>query len=317
MWLASSAIIKLVLVAFLGFSLYRRKYIDDKVLSFLTSFVIKFTVPFLIFSHLTDNADIVLNHSIFIFLAISIVIFFAGYILGLIFSFRKSAEFRKEFISTVSLQNSGYLPMNIAFLLFSSVLREEFLVYIFLYILGFDVIFWSVGSFFIFKKKGEKFRIKSLFTPPIISTALALLLIYTLYARTTFRMPFLIISPLKMVGDTSFVLSMLILGSWLARVRIEGIRKRLFALAEASVLKLILLPLLFLLLTYKLGLLSLLGVFIVLEAAMPSAASLPIIADLRGADNEFISQGVFFTHILSIFTIPAWLYIMKLLGFNF
>jgi len=55
-----------------------------------------------------------------------------------------------------------------------------------------------------------------------------------------------------------------------------------------------------------------------LQAAMPSAVSLPIVADLNGADSEFVSQGVFFTHILSIFTIPLWLGLyLKISELNF
>jgi predicted permease len=52
---------------------------------------------------------------------------------------------------------------------------------------------------------------------------------------------------------------------------------------------------------------SFLGLFIVMQAAMPSAVSLPLLANLRKADSEFISQSVLFTHIISIVTVPLWL----------
>jgi predicted permease len=200
----------------------------------------------------------------------------------------------------VSFQNCGYLPLNIALFLFSAELREEFIIYTFLYILGFDIIMWSVGSFFIFRKQGEGFQAKSLFTPPIISTILALLFVYSGTAKF---IPQIVISPIKMIGDTSFVLSMVILGCWLARVNLEGFYKKLFIILEASFLKLIVLPLIFLLIAIKLDISSLFGFFIVLQASMPSAVSLPIVANLRKADSEFISQGVLFTHIFSIATV--------------
>ena len=58
--------------------------------------------------------------------------------------------------------------------------------------------------------------------------------------------------------------------------------------------------------------------FIVLEAAMPSAASLPLVVNLRGANSEFASQGVFLTHLLCIFTVPIWLGIfLNISGFYF
>ena len=315
MGVVSQAIVKLVLIALVGFYLYKKRFIEEKVLEFLTFFVINFTIPFLIFSHLIKNAKIVLSQTLLGFILLSLAIFFVGYILGYIFSFKRSHKLKKEFISLVSFQNCGYLPMNIAFFLFSPSMRDEFLVYIFLYILGFNIILWSVGSFFIFRKKGEEFKVRSLFTPPIVSTLLALVLIYAHISRW---IPALILSPIRTIGDTSFVLSMIILGCWLAKIRLKGFYQQLFITSEAAFLKLLVVPLIFIIFVVKLKLFSLLGLFIVLQAAMPSAVSLPIVLNLRGADKEFASQGVFFTHILSIITVPLWLGLfLELAGFSF
>jgi len=166
-----------------------------------------------------------------------------------------------------------------------------------------------------FKKKGERFKLKTVFTPPIVSILVTLLLIYTNTARF---IPSVITIPIKMIGEVSFVLSALILGCWLAKAKFSGPPERLFLAAGAGFLKLIILPLLFLGIVVKLEIFSLLGMFIVLQAAMPSAVSLPIIVNLRGADSELVSQGVFLTHALSILTIPLWLGLyLKISGFSF
>ena len=310
----SLAVIRLFLITFLGFYLYKKKSIKKEVLDFLTSFVINFTIPSLIFSHLIENFLPGQRLSLGFFILLSILIFFMGFLLAFIFSFKRKNKFRGEFISLVSFQNGGYLPINLAFFLFSASQREEFLNYIFLYILGYNVIMWSVGSFFIFKKKGESFKFKSIFTSPVISTVLALSFVYTNTARFV---PSLILVPIKMIGDTSFVLSMIILGCWLAQISLSGLYKRLFIIGGASFLKLMALPCIFLLVVVKLKIFSLLGLFIILQAAMPSAVSLPIIASLRKADSEFVSQGVLLTHLLSIFTIPLWLGLyLKFSGFT-
>ncbi len=311
----SLAVIKLSSVAFLGFCLYRKNFIREGSLKFLTFFVINIAFPFLIFSNLIKNSSLVLMHSLGRFVAISLGIFLSGYILGFVASFKRSHEFRGEFISMISFQNGGYLPINIAFFLFPPGIREKFLVFTFLYLLGFNVIMWSIGSSFIFRGNRRKFRLKSLFIPPITSTAISLILIYTGLAKLV---PSLVISPLRMVGETSFVLSAIILGCWLAKVRLKGLLGRLFLIGEAAGLKLIILPLFFFVGVLSFKVFSLLGLFIILQAAMPSAVSLPIVANLNGADIEFVSQGVFFTHILSIFTIPLWLGLyLKVSGVTF
>ncbi|HIE36355.1 MAG TPA: hypothetical protein EYP89_03860, partial [Candidatus Omnitrophica bacterium] len=296
-----------------GFYLYRKRYLKEEVLNFLTFFVINFSIPFLIFSRLVKNASLVLKYPLVLFLSLSVGIFLSGLLLGIIFSLKKNHPFRKEFISCVSFQNCGYLPMNIALFLFSSPLQEEFLVYVFLYILGFNIIIWSVGSFFIFKRKDEDFKIKSIFSPPVISTIFALFLIYP---KIHYLIPNFFLSILEMIGNLSFALSMIILGGWLAKVELKGVYENIFLIIKAAFLKSILLPLISLFFLYYLKVSSLLGLFILLESSMPSAVSLPIVASLRRANTGIVSQIVFFTHIMSIFTIPFWLTIyLRFCGF--
>ena len=315
MGVVSLAVIKLSLVALLGFFLFKKGYIKDETLSFLGFFVINVSVPCLIFAHLITNSKLVISQSLWGFAGLSVVIFSLGYLLGKVSYVGKDKKFKDEFISLVSFQNAGYLPMNIAFFLFSKKIREEFLVYIFLYLLGFNVIMWSLGSFLIFKRKGEIFKLKSILTAPIVSTLFALLIVYT---RIASFVPSLIVSPVKMVGETSFVLSVLILGCWLAKVKLSRLYSRLFMLFEASFLKLVVLPFLFLIFVIKFQIFSLFGLFVILQVAMPSATSLPIIVTLRGADSEFVSQGVFLSNIFSIFTIPLWLGLyLHFSGFTF
>lgn len=304
MQIVSFAVIKLCLIAVFGFILYKKNIVDRRVLDFLTFLVINLAIPFFFFSHLIDNADLVLRQSVLAFLSLSVIIFFAGYGLGILSSFKKGS-IKREFISIVSFQNSGYLPMNIALFLFTPAVREAFLVYVILYLLGYNILIWSVGSFLIFREKGEKLSKQSLFTPPILATIIALVFLYSgLYKFV----PELILCPVRMIGNISFVFSMIILGCWLAMIDRKGILAKIPVITVASLLKLVIMPLIFFVILRQLKVFSILGLFILMQAAMPSATSLPIVVSLRkGGNAEFISQGVFFSHLLSIFTVPLWL----------
>jgi malate permease and related proteins len=191
-----------------------------------------------------------------------------------------------------------------AYFMFSGKMRESFLIYNFLYLLGFNIILWSIGSFFLFRRKGEKFHFKSILTPPVIGTLIGLCFVYT---RLSDFVPEMIIAPLRMIGDTTFVLSMIILGCWLAKIPFKGILSQWPLLMEVTALKLIAVPLVFIFIVSMSKLYSILELFIILEAAMPSAASLPIVVDMRDADTEFVSRGVLFTHIFSVITVPVWI----------
>ncbi len=303
------AIIKLLLIIFLGFFLYRKKILTQEALKFLTFLVVNITVPFLIFTEIITHLNLENAPPLYKFILLSISIFSLGLFLGIIFS--PFSKFPREFIALVSFQNCGYLPMNLALFLFLSPLRDTFLIYIFLYILGFNILMWSVGSFLIFKKKKEGFKMRSLFTMPVISIIISLLCVYL---KINSFFPDLIISPLALVGKMSFPLSMILLGAWLAKGEKLASKEALLA----SFIKLFLLPLIFFMLILKFKLFSLWGFFVLTQASMPSAASLPIVAQMRGGNSEVVSCGVFLSHILALFTVPIWLSLFsQISGFKF
>ena len=299
-------IFKLLILSGLGFVLCRRKILNEDALKFLTDFLIKISIPCLIFTNLMEQDILNSNPGVLFFILLSIVIFFVGLTIGIIFSLlTKEKLFYRETLALLSFQNCGYLPMNIVYFLFVSPDKEKLLTFIFLYILGFNILMWSVGSFFIFRKEREKFDLKSLLNPPVLSIVISLILKKLLPGLI---IPDILFSPMRMIGQMSFVLSMIVLGAGLSTAGFLGINLRvMFSIISISSLKLILIPFIFILFAAKWNITGILGFFIVLEASMPSAASLPIVARWKKANYGFTSQVVFFTHLFSLVTIPFWI----------
>ena len=71
--------------------------------------------------------------------------------------------------------------------------------------------------------------------------------------------------------------------------------------------KLIILPALGIVLVLKLQLPFLLGFLIVMQLSMPAATSLSVIIRRYNRPDALISQGVFFSHIIGLLTIPLFL----------
>ncbi|MBN2119900.1 MAG: AEC family transporter [Candidatus Omnitrophica bacterium] len=309
-----SIITKLIILAGLGFFLYRKKTLTEAGVNFLTDFLIKICVPCLIFTNLVENPILSSGPSVWIFIILSIVIFLVGLTLGILYTWLvKDKSFSKETIALLAFQNCGYLPMNIVYFLFSSPQKDELLGYIFLYILGFNILMWSVGSFFIFKKKSENFDLKSLLNPPVLAIIIALAVRRIIPAG---MLPEVMLSPMKMIGHMSFALSMLVLGAGLSRAGFSQINNRLLLnTVVISTLKLVAVPFIFIILVANLKIAGLLGLFIILEAAMPSAASLPIVTKWKGADFGYASQIVFFTHVFSLITVPFWIRVFSRIAF--
>jgi malate permease and related proteins len=309
------AIIKLFIIVFLGYCLYFKEVLKDQTLKFLSSFVINFSIPFLFFTTIIGNFVPSEGPGVYRFFILSVLIFGLGLVLGGFSSILVRKDIRREFTGLCAFQNAGYLPMNIALFLFPEPLRSKFLVYIFLYLLGFNVFMWSVGTFALFNRTAKRFNPLSMFTPPVISAILAIIVVYTGLAKF---IPATIVDPLKIVGNMGFPLSMIVLGAWLAKSRGAGMFKNFLPLMQVVIIKLLIIPAIFFYTVKKLEVNSLFGLFVVLQASLPSAVSLTIMGDYHGADNEFISQGIFVTHLVGLVTVPLWLELFRIVsGYNF
>jgi hypothetical protein len=257
----------------------------------------------------------ILNSNVLAFTLFSVMVYILGYLCGPFFCSKGCSGVKRELQGLVAFQNCGYLPLNIAAFLLLGAARDTFMVYIFIYLLGFNVLMWSVGSYLIFKTHNEKFDLKSFFLPPVIGTISALVLV-SLGAAP--YLPRIIIEPMRTIGDTTFALSAIALGGWLASVKLKGISHHFRELAIAALFRLVVVPALFFGIIVFMQWYSLIGLFVILIASMPSAISLPVMVKIKGGNTDFASQGVFFTHVISIFTIPLWLGLfLKVSNFKF
>jgi predicted permease len=187
-------------------------------------------------------------------------------------------------------------------------------IYIFLFLLGFNLVMWSVGvymlrvgktkEFFqedIMRQKGQN-KLGSLFSPPVIAVIFSLVFIF--FNLNKF-FPQVLFKPLRMVGDCTLPLAMFIVGGNLAEIHLSNINKKAIILIVLA--KLIILPLFGLLFITRFNFSELIGLLILLELSMPPATSLSLIIRHYKKQDLLISQGIFFGHIASIITIPLFL----------
>lgn len=302
----NSGIIRILLLAVTGYFLVKMGIFSEQGIKQISRFLIQVCIPCLFFSHLIENFSPSTVPSIGIFLIISLALFLAGLIMGISLAcLSKDKELAKETTALLSFQNSGYLPMNIVFFTLTNPLRDRLLSYIFLYLLGFNILMWSVGSFFIFKNRNDKLKLAGILTPPVIAIILSVLIKY-LFPQA--RIPQVIFEPVRMIGQMSFVLSMIVLGGGLYRISLSKINLRFISRCiSISSLKLILLPLIVILIIIKYKIFGAMGLFLILESSMPSAVSLPIVVEEKNRDYSFTSQMVFLSHLFSCVTIPFWI----------
>lgn len=111
--------------------------------------------------------------------------------------------------------------------------------------------------------------------------------------------------PVKMFGDCALPMAVLVVGGNLAMIDIFTANKKEISLAVLG--KLVVFPVLALLFVLFFNIPRFIGFLIVLEAAVPSANSLSVIARHHGINDTLINQGVFFTNVFSVITLPVFL----------
>lgn len=299
----SGAVGQIFILGAIGYFLVRRGILNREGMSLLSRLVIGITLPAMIFSQLIQGFKFNLRPAWWIFPLSSFAIIFIGlFVGGLFVKFIKTDEARRQFLSLVAFQNSGWIPLALVAALLSPEEASSMFIYIFLFLLGFNLVIWSLGVHFLAYRRDKKFELTSLFSPPVLATIITMLLVALGVNRF---IPELILKPLRMVGDATLPLAMFVVGGSLGLIQIRGVQVKPVILLVLA--KLLILPLLGLLFIWRFSPPRLFSLLLIMQLAMPSATSLSLIITHYKREDLLISQGILLTHLLSLISIPLFI----------
>lgn len=301
--IAAGSIIQIFILGAIGYFLVRKGILGQSALGILGRLVIEVTLPLLIFARLIADFRFDLYPHWWIFPLLGIGIIFLGVLVsGLFLWLIGDKESKRQFLSLVMFQNSGYLPLPLMAAYLTIPDSSTMFIYIFLFLTGFNLLMWSIGVHLLNYHPQKRFELTSLFSPPVIAVLVGLLFVALNWARF---LPAVLLSPMSMLGDSTLPLALLVVGGNLASFKIKHIQiKPMLSLILA---KLVIMPLIGLWIAAQFQLGHLLGLLLVTQLAMPSATSLSVITSGFQKKDILISQGIFITHLVSIVTIPIFL----------
>jgi len=306
----SIAIIKLFVLMLIGYVLYLKKLIDDKFTDTLSLLLVRIFFPALIVAKIISNFSFA-EYTYWWILPLSSILFsLIGMIIGrLVYEFNlRDSDLRKEVMCSCGFQNAGYLPMNLILFSFAGVLEDRLLVYLFLFIMGFNTLMWSLIPLFLSGKLNKAFNIKIFLNPPVVTIIFSLIWVALLGKNT---LPPVLMDPIKHLGQASFSIAMITLGAYLCRYKAYELRDKKPVIGSI-VAKLGIFPILVLVLLRFIPIGMDYKFFLFLQAIMPTAVSLVVIGSYTGADNRFFAATIFYTHIAAILTMPLWLYVFQI-----
>jgi len=301
------AILQLVAIGALGYFLVRRKVISESGLNLMGGLVVKVFLPLLMFTEIVRRFDVRLFPDWWVFPLLSVLISAAGLASGYaVLRLDNHVKHPQEFLSLTTFQNSGYLPLPLVAALLPRPQADTMFIYIFLFLLGFNMTIFSFGYYLLNPASNRRFDARRMFNPPVLATLAALLVAFAKAGRF---LPGVLINPAELLGRCAIPLSILVVGGNLALMKVE--RGAFRPIAYALLLKLVFLPLLFLCFIIVLRPPPMMGFLLILQAAMPSAVLLSVVCRSQDCGDKLVSPAIFYGHLASIITIPLMLSLFR------
>ncbi|MFC1544707.1 AEC family transporter [Gemmatimonadota bacterium] len=304
-----AALSKIAIIIAASAWLVRRGVFTDSHTRALTAVVVNLALPCLIFGNFMQNFDVATFPDWWKYPLVGAALSLGS--LGLAWlTFWRDGEHRLTLCALSSFQNAGYLILPIGEVLFPEQFTR-FSVILFLMLLSYMPLLWSVGKILISHTKGTRLSWGQMFTTPFYTAVLAIGLVFTGLDRF---FPRLALGAVQLVGQSCVPLATVVLGMTMGALKVSRLPAA-WDTARVIALKLVLIPaLMFLALKYT-GFSSspLENAFWILEASSPPATALALQAIHYGGDEQLVCGELVITYLAALLAIPMFFSLAKIL----
>ena len=303
LWVAINQILILFTIMFIGIIAKKTKAINENVQGSISTILIKIGLPALVLSSINfeRTTNTLLNMAYVFIISILSYIFFILISMAAAKMLRYKDKTYSVFVSLIVFGNVGFMGYPVARAFFG----EEGVFYTAIANLVFALFLWTYGV--LLYNRNEKIKYKNLFNVGTISSFLAVLLFLL-----NVKLPTIVHTALDSTGKMTTPLSMILIGIYIADLKMESLFSNV-KVYIISAIRLLILPILTL---FTLKMFNLSGIVIAIctiMAAMPSGATNAIFAKEFDSEPVFASVGVFVTTLLSIITLPFIAYLLSIL----
>ncbi len=308
--------IQMALLIFVGFFARKTKMIGASFAEHLAEFIFYIVFPCVVFRSVVKDFDLSKIADMSILIVISVITMAVMLGLGVLVNIilRKSDDLARILIMNLMFTNFTYM----AFPVMEALYGQDGIIYITAYTTPVRVLFYAVTPLIFSLHRANsvdtvhsritKGTWKVLFSPPVLAVPVGLLFYFL-----PISVPDPVMWSIDSLANVATPMGMALCGMTLAEIPLVGFwsEKRVFLIA---VLRLLIAPALIL------GLYLAVARFItidpiavkvaILYCALPAAASSTIIAMKARADAQRAAQCVLVTTVISVLTLPGWVYIL-------
>src|SRR5690554_1946026 len=294
----------LFLLMMIGFYTAKRRILTPTMLKGFSSFLLNVSLPSMIITafHMEFSRDMLRDGGLVFLVSTALHLFT---LLGSRFLFRRYSPEKEKILRMVMIfSNCGFM----GFPILDSIYGKTSVFFGSIYVVVFNVFLWTAGVTLFTGAKDIRAIKTALKNPGILAVGVGLPIF--LFSPP---IPAPVYETLDMVGSMTTPLAMVIVGSLLADLKL----KEVFAepsIYYATLLRLIILPLLTMGVMRLLGFGGLVLQVMVIIMAMPAATTTVILAEKYGGNPEYASRIVFISTIISMITIPVMILLVQALA---
>ncbi len=295
------------LIMGVGFAANKIGMLPEEANKYLSPLLIKITTPCLVLANIASReveegmwGDIL--EALLLFALYFVVFCFLGWVLCTRVMKMKDHEDCGVYMMLFASINNGFIGLPITLSIFG---EEKLFFMVFfqmvltLYIFGPGIIQVHYGDR---KKGGGKSILKMILSPVILAGLIGILLL-----ALGIGLPEVIFKCLDTIGSATTPLSMIVIGIQLGSSNFRGIIKNK-KLMSLSIIKMVLTPVITFLLVNWLPIPDAIKLVAIFGASFPSAVAATPIAAMEGKNTQLSAEGVAFTTLLSLVTIPLTAY---------
>jgi predicted permease len=302
------AILKIFVVIFAAGILVRRGVLSQAMVTALSRATVVLFLPCLIFAKVLANFQPAALPLWWALPLAGIMMPVVGLGLGAL-AFARELPEKRNLLPLASMQNAGYLILPVGLALYPGQF-DEFALYCFLFILGYNPVLWSVGKLLTTDGSDGERGWRGLLTPPLVANVVAVVCALVGGRRL---IPSVLFDAVDLIGQAAVPVATVVLGAVLGSVTVR-LRSQLWDIARVLAIKLGLLPLLTILGLVAVGVgpaNPLLASFLVLESAAAPAAGLILQVRAYGGDEQKVGTVMLASYAACIITMPLWLAVWK------
>ena len=297
-------LIKTFSIMFLGFILFRY-YIPKKYLSILSKIFVEFLIPALILNKFLLHFNMTLLKNYWYIPLFTLFILSFSYLMSILLKKILRISFLSEFSAMLTFTNSGYLVLPIILEIFKGTVKNEAIIFNFMYTLLVSFLLWSLGVYLI-TGKNKKIDIRSLPTPFIV-TIIAIILALLNTKKIVPPIAFNILNIFGLIGVYGI---MIVLGGILSQIPFKITKKYRREIIYFVLIKNFLYPIIFLFILHFFHLNMVLKAVFFMTTITPPATNLAIISErypLNKNGHNYIYSSMFWSYAISIVSIPVFL----------